>query len=134
MSPKLRQQVWDRAGGICECCHLPEEFDVRPFQPDHVIATKHHGESSFENLALACLDCNVHKGPNLSGYHAQTGQIVRLFNPRRDQWSQQFHWDGPWLRGKSVIGEVTIDVLAINRPDRVELRRELIGGGFVFAD
>ena len=28
--------------------------------------------------------CNLHKGPNLSGVDPDTGQVVRLFDPRDD--------------------------------------------------
>jgi len=79
-----------------------------------------------ENLALSCLRCNSHKSPNLSGYDWETGEVVRLFHPRRDDWDEHFAWDGPQLRGRTQIGRVTIDVLTINEPSYVELRASLI--------
>jgi len=39
----------------------------------------------MENLALACLHCNQHKGPNIAGRNPETGEIVELFHPRQDR-------------------------------------------------
>jgi len=57
MPPSRRQQVWDRAGRCCEYCQMPQEFDVLPFQLDHIRAQKHGGPTTIANLALACLPC-----------------------------------------------------------------------------
>ena len=104
---------------------MPQEFDALTFQIDHVIAVKHHGKTDFENLALACFACNNHKGPNLSGFDARTKRVVRLYHPRSDRWDDHFEWRGPVLHGRSDVGRVTVDVLAINLPHRVQLRRAL---------
>jgi hypothetical protein len=66
---------------------------------------------------------------NLSGYDWEANEVVRLFHPRHDDWEEHFAWEGPWLRGKTQIGRVTIDVLTINAPSYVELRESLIGEG-----
>jgi len=78
-----------------------------------------------ENLALACIHCNRFKGPNVAGFDQESGKVVRLFNPRRDRWAEHFEWDGPRLRAKTEVGLVTIEVLSINDPDVVSLRRAL---------
>ena len=129
MDPDLEQLVWRRANGLCEYCRMPQAVHPWPFQIDHIIAQQHHGETVPENLALSCLRCNSHKGPNLSGYDWMTNEVVRLFHPRRDAWDEHFVWDGPRLRGRTQIGRVTIDVLTINDPSYVELRESLIAEG-----
>ncbi len=35
-----------------------------------------------DNLALACLRCNRHKGPNVGSFDPLTGQLTPFFNPR----------------------------------------------------
>jgi len=92
---------------------------------DHVIAVQHGGRSVPEYLALACLECNSHKGPNVAGFDPETDLLVRLFHLHVDDWEQHFHWDGPILVGLTDIGCTTIRVLAINRSERV-LHRELL--------
>lgn len=129
MDLELQQEVWRRAGRSCEYCHLPQAFDPLPFQIDHIIAQQHDGKTESVNLALACLYCNKHKGPNIAGVDPATRRIVRLFNPRRDRWSRHFRWSGPVLTGRTSIGRATIMVLAINDPQNVALRQALFENG-----
>lgn len=126
---ELRELVAARAGHRCEYCRLPDHLASLPFQLDHVIATKHEGETEPGNLAYACAHCNSFKGPNIAGRDRETNETVRLFDPRHDKWADHFAWDGPVLRARTAIGRVTIIVLRINLPYRVALRRSLIDEG-----
>lgn len=131
MDAGLRRRVWQRAGGRCEYCRMRQAFDELTFQIEHVIPRKHRGSDAEDNLALACFACNNHKGTNLSGLDPQTGELTRLFHPRRDEWNEHFRWDGVWLAGRTAIGRATVEVLAINLPHRWELRAALLEeGGF----
>jgi hypothetical protein len=105
---------------------MPQAFYRTRHQIDHIIAEQHGGPTTLDNLDLACLPCNNHTGPNISGINSTTQRIVRLFNPRKDRWGRHFVWDGPWLRGKTAIGRATIEVLAINHPDYVAVREAMI--------
>jgi hypothetical protein len=129
MNEALKRLVWDRAESTCEYCRLPQWLDVLPFQIDHVIAEQHHGPTAAENLALSCLNDNLHKGPNIAGLDPDTGLLTRLFHPRQDNWEEHFAWVGPVLAGQTAIGRTTIDVLVMNAPERVEQRRLLILAG-----
>ncbi|MGF1496789.1 MAG: HNH endonuclease [Elainellaceae cyanobacterium] len=132
MDNTLREFVRQRANYCCEYCRMPEEYDVLPFQIDYIISLKHRGSSEDTNLALSCYSCNAHKGPNIAGIDVDTGEIMRLFHPRRDQWHEHFLWDGSYGMGRTAIGRTTIDVLSINLPERVDLRRMLIALGISF--
>jgi HNH endonuclease len=134
MDETLRSLVKQRANHRCEYCHMPQEYDVLPFQIDHIISLKHHGSSEAENLALACFNCNSYKGPNIAGIDIKSGNVTPLFHPRRNPWKEHFRWEGPYLDGCTAIGETTIDVLSINLPERVELRRTLMMIGVSFED
>ena len=130
MKDQLRRLVRRRARLRCEFCGLPEaDSPVTPHHVEHIIARKHHGPTRSSNLALSCLHCNRHKGPNLSGIDPQTRLLTRLFHPRRHSWSYHFRWEGARLRGRTAIGRTTIRVLRINAPLRVVLREELITAG-----
>jgi hypothetical protein len=83
----------------------------------------------LENLALACYDCNRHKGPNLASVDPQTGQSAFLFNPRRQQWAEHFRLDGAMILPLTPIGRATAALLRFNSPDRVRLRLELQKAG-----
>ena len=67
MDPKLRLFVRTRANHRCEYCGIPQEFSELRFHIEHIIPRQHGGIDDAENLALACPDCNLRKGPNLSG-------------------------------------------------------------------
>jgi hypothetical protein len=75
------------------------------------------------------LRCNKSKGPNLAGLDPHTGKLTPLFHPRRHKWSYHFRLDGPSIVGRTPIGRVTVYVLNMNHPLRVELRRQLIEEG-----
>jgi hypothetical protein len=54
----LRRHVRERAGECCEYCLIPEAMTWAAHTIDHIIAEKHGGDSTAENLALACTLCN----------------------------------------------------------------------------
>jgi len=114
MNETLKRLVWDRAENTCEYCRLTQSLDVLPFQIDHIIAEQHQGPTVAENLALSCLNDNLHKGPNIAGLDPHTGLLTRLFHPRQDIWEEHFAWVGPVLTGRTAIGRTTIDVLVMN--------------------
>ncbi len=95
------------------------------FHVDHIVARQHSGETTVDNLALACLHCNQRKGPNIAGRNPETGRIVPLFHPRKDHWDDHFQWRGVDLTGRTEIGRVTIQVLGINDPGFRAIRMAL---------
>jgi hypothetical protein len=123
---ELRQLVWTRAGGVCEYCQMPDEFDPLPFAVEHIRPQFHHGPSTAENLCVSCFNCNVFKAVNLAGHDPDSGALTRLFHPRQDEWQAHFGWEGPYLKGHTAVGRTTIDVLRINLNERVEHRRLLL--------
>lgn len=90
ISSALRREVRERANGCCEYCLLPEEQAFFPHEPDHIIATKHGGPSTIDNLALACFDCNRFKGSDIASIDPAHGELTPLFNPRTQEWSEHF--------------------------------------------
>jgi len=79
MDAQLRQLVWTRAGYQCEYCRLPQEFSGLRFHIEHVTPRQHGGRDDADNLALACPDCNLRKGPNLTRL-SQLGDKIGDFN------------------------------------------------------
>jgi 5-methylcytosine-specific restriction endonuclease McrA len=97
MDAKTSHLVRERAHHLCEYCLLPQEFSGLTFHVEHIIAKQHGGSDILENLALACPECNLRKGTNLSGIDPDTNQVTRLFHPREDSWSDHFQKKGPPL-------------------------------------
>ncbi|MGA8539722.1 MAG: hypothetical protein WB566_09495 [Terriglobales bacterium] len=73
---------------------------------------------------LACIATGS-RGPNIASVDPDSGEIVRLFHPRRDTWSEHFIWDGPELTALTQVGQVTITHLFINDPEVVVVRKAL---------
>jgi len=121
----LRRVVWQRAEGRCEYCLISEQDFLAPHEPDHIVATQHGGQTSLENLALACYDCNRPKGPNIASVDPQTGQSVFLFNPRRERWAEHFRLEAARIVPLTSVGRATAALLQFNTPNRVRLRLEL---------
>jgi hypothetical protein len=123
MSPAIKARVGERAGHRCEYCHLPQEDSpLAALHIEHIIPRAHGGTDDLANLALASIDCNLHKGTNLTGLDPETDQVTESFHPRRHRWLEHFEWRGVHLFGKSAIGRTTVQVLHINSEDQLALR------------
>jgi hypothetical protein len=129
ISAALRQAIIERADGCCEYCLVRTKEVLLPHQPDHIIAEQHGGETTFDNLALACIHCNRNKGPNIASLDSETGQLTPLFNPRRDIWGEHFALDKAYIRPLTPVGRVTVRLLKLNDPERIRVRQALIAAG-----
>jgi HNH endonuclease len=89
---------------------------------EHIVPKIHGGTDDPENLALACIDCNLHKGTNLTGIDPQTNEVTERFHPRRQNWDDHFEWRGIHLAGRIAVGRTTIRVLNMNSEDQIALR------------
>ena len=54
-SAKLRAEIVHRAGNRCEYCRLSQTGQEAAFHSDHVVPLAAGGQSSLDNLALACV-------------------------------------------------------------------------------
>ena len=126
----LRAEVARRADRRCEYCLIREEDTGFPHQVDHIISRKHGGSSATENLALACIVCNRHKGSDVASIDVDTGEVVRLFHPRRDRWADHFRISGDQIEPLTGVGRVTVELLRLNTADRLSERRLLQALGF----
>ena len=123
-TPKvLKQLVRDRAMQHCEYCRVHEDDSVLSHRPDHIVAWKHRGETVQENMAWSCFWCNAHKGTDLASIDPENGRIVRLFNPRRDDWHEHFQIRAGRIIPLTAIGRVTVRLLQFNRPETVMSRQ-----------
>jgi len=94
-------------------------------QVDHVIAEKHGGPTTSENLGYACAFCNRSKGTDIGSIASSTGEFVRFYNPRKDRWLDHFTLNGVVIEPRTPIGETTARILGLNESERL-LEREAI--------
>jgi len=123
MDEATRAVVRARAADCCEYCQRRQsDSPLIPLQIEHILPRKHGGSDDLENLALACAECNLHKGSNLTGIDPETSLVTPLFDPRRDSWDTHFRWNGLFIEGRTPIGRTTVRVLAMNLPARLRVR------------
>lgn len=130
----LRRLVRERAKECCEYCLVPEAMTLFTHVMDHIIAEKHGGPTDAENLALSCVICNGLKGTDLASIDTETGQIVRLFHPRRDRWADHFRLQAGQIEPLTAIGRVTVRMLRFNSDDRIAERAILITSRMIGSD
>ena len=123
ISESKKALVRARAGNRCEYCHLhQDQSPLAVLHIEHIIPKKHGGSDDLENFALACIDCNLHKGPNLTGIDPETDEITELFHPRNHLWADHFQWEGIYIVGRTSIGRTSVRVLNMNSEDQLALR------------
>lgn len=126
VSAALRQQVIDCARSICEYCLFPQSLCFLAFEMEHIIAEKHGGTTTADNLALACPYCNRAKGTDLGSLDPETGRLIPFFNPRIQRWTEHFKLDGATIVPLTAEGRVTVAILQLNQPERMQERAKLV--------
>lgn len=125
MNAATRTLVRRRAADRCEYCQLhQDDSPLAALHIEHIRPRKHGGTDDESNLCLACIDCNLRKGPNLTGIDPQGGEVTPLFHPRQQKWDEHFAWQGIRITGRTAIGRTTVQVLEMNSDDQLNLRAE----------
>lgn len=98
-------------------------------QVDHIDPS---GGDTLDNLCLSCWNCNNHKRQATEAIDPDTGQLVPLFNPRSQVWSEHFEWinGSTTLWGLTGTGRATIVRLKMNRAVMVIARQRWVDGGY----
>jgi hypothetical protein len=120
----LRRWVIQRANNRCEYCGISQIGQVATFHIDHVIPVVAGGETTAENLALACVSCSLRKGARQQLEDLETGEVVYIFNPRQQRWNAHFAWNGVEAIGLTAIGRATLQALDLNRLTMLAIRAE----------
>lgn len=125
----LRREIEARAQGRCEYCLMPASAAFIPHQVDHIVARKHGGQATANNLALSCALCNKHKGTDLASLDPDTDELTPLYHPRTADWSEHFRLNGATIEPLTATGRATVRLLQLNRPERLVERELLIAAG-----
>ncbi len=123
MDAATRRFVRERAENRCEYCQLrQDQLPLATFHVEHIRARQHGGTDDDMNLALSCHFCNSYKGPNLSGVDPESGDVVRLYHPRKQRWRRHFMWEGFFIRGRTKAGRATVSLLGMNEKPQLDIR------------
>lgn len=120
----VRRQVFANANHCCEYCRTSRRLIGMPLVIDHITPQSAGGSDDPANLAAACYRCNEFKWAKTHALDPMTGELVPLFNPRRQQWSEHFIWSngGTHIAGLTPIGRATVVALRLNNEYIVETR------------
>ncbi len=92
---------------------------------EYIVPLIRQGADADHNLALSCRACNLRKATYLDHQDPLTGEVVRLFHPRRDDWMEHFRVDEETgtLEGRTSIGRATVKRLDMNSSTQRDARR-----------
>jgi HNH endonuclease len=123
----IQRAILELSKNYCEYCVLPSNFSTDFFHFEHIIPVVLNGKTELENLARSCGICNNNKRDKIEHIDPLTQQIVRLYNPRQDIWTDHFQWsdDDLYIIGLTPIGRATIALLKLNRINTTNLRKLL---------
>ena len=110
ITEELRKLVSSRSSFLCEYCLIHDKDTFFGCQVDHIVSIKHGGRSELDNLAYTCIFCRRYRGTDPGSLLGRTGELVGFFNPRQDEWSDHFYFEGLLIKSRTHIGEVTAEV------------------------
>ena len=122
-----RRAIIERAQSRCEYCQSWMSYATQPFVCEHIIPRSREGDTTLENLALACGGCNGHKYNKVEALDPVDGKEVPLYNPRQQRWGDHFGWNEDYTKivGLTATGRATVEALRMNRPGLVNMRKLL---------
>jgi HNH endonuclease len=132
ISAQLRQQIIAAADYRCEYCKSSSRLTGTPLVMEHIFPRSLGGTDDQENLAASCYRCNEFKGAKTHAIDPDTDQLVELFNPRIQVWTEHFVWEnnGTLVTGLTNIGRATVIALRLNNETIVEARAFWIEAGW----
>jgi hypothetical protein len=128
----LRQTVRERANHRCEYCLSHQDYIMGRLQIDHIQPVAKGGETTEDNLCLACELCNQYKWTQTEGVDPESGTVVPLFNPRHQKWKEHFAWsaEGTKIIGITACGRATVISLRLNNNLAITVRQNWVKAGW----
>jgi 5-methylcytosine-specific restriction endonuclease McrA len=133
ISKKVWRQIKEDFQWRCAYCQIPAIYLPQGLEKEHIVPLSRGGGDVPNNICPACPNCNAHKLKKTSAPDPESGEMVRLFNPYRDIWTDHFEWDksGTKILGRTKLGRATVAALKMNLPDVISWRKIFVQiGGY----
>lgn len=130
---EIERRVRKDAQNRCGYCLSPQRLVMARLEIEHIIPIAKGGSNEESNLWLSCPICNRYKSDKTTGVDPETGETVKLFNPRTQVWSEHFYWteDGIQIVGKTPTGRATVKALHLSDDaDTLEVRSYWVLAGW----
>lgn len=117
----IKLAVRQRASFACEYCGVTEESAGGELTVDHFRPQSKDGGDELDNLVYCCVRCNLYKGD----FWIESSDALQIWNPRREPFELHF-WqaESGRLFALTVTGELTLQVLRLNRPQLITYRQQ----------
>jgi len=118
---KIRQQFFD----CCAYCRTKECLTATTFELEHILPVSKGGQTSEQNLCLACPTCNRHKAARKTATDPEKNEPAELFNPQQQSWLGHFTWNEEFTEivPLTAVGRATCAALRMNRPELIRVRK-----------
>lgn len=128
----LRRKIEDQSRHRCGYCLADETVVGYKMDIEHIIPESLGGPTEESNLWLSCSECNGYKSDKIHSLDPLTGEIVALYNPRLQSWTDHFEWskEGDIILGKTPTGRATVEALLLNREWLVTARQRWVLAGW----
>ncbi|MCP4426327.1 MAG: HNH endonuclease [Chloroflexi bacterium] len=129
---EIRQTIAKLDKRRCAYCLSPEVLSGIGLTFDHIAPVAAGGETSLDNLCLACRSCNEFKNVQMAGIDPESDETIPLFNPRAQRWLEHFRWDesGTLVEGITAVGRITVSVLKLNHSLIIKARTRWVMAGW----
>ena len=130
---EVERRVRTAARNRCGYCLSPQHLVMARLEIEHIIPISKGGSNDESNLWLACPLCNRYKSNKTTETDPETGETVRLFNPRTQEWFEHFQWteDGVRIVGPTPTGRATVAALHLSDdPDALVVRSYWVLAGW----
>ena len=125
VSAELKAQIRQQARNRYGYCLSLQQYVLGTLEIEHIIPKSAGGSSREDNLWMACRPCNSHKADRTHGIDPLSEETVALYHPRKQTWNDHLAWsnDGTHIVGTTPCGRVTVEILQLNNPFSVAVRR-----------
>ncbi|MBD2129236.1 HNH endonuclease [Microcoleus sp. ZQ-A2] len=130
---EVERRVRTAARNRCGYCLSPQHLVMARLEIEHIIPISKGGSNDESNLWLACPLCNRYKSNKTTETDPETGETVRLFNPRTQEWFEHFQWteDSVRIVGRTPTGRATVAALHLSDdPDALVVRSYWVLAGW----
>ncbi|MCB0200141.1 MAG: HNH endonuclease [Anaerolineae bacterium] len=132
ISAEHQDRIRRQADNRCGYCQSHQKYVMGRLEIDHLIPRSKGGSNDEENLWLSCRLCNNAKRDQTHGVDPLTREVMPLYNPRTQAWSDHFIWsdDGVQIIGLTPCGRATVLALQLNNLIAVMVRQEWVAAGW----
>ncbi|MEM9946864.1 MAG: HNH endonuclease [Cyanobacteria bacterium P01_D01_bin.36] len=132
VSAELKAQIRQQARNRYGYCLSLQQYVLGTLEIEYIIPKSAGGSSREDNLWMACRPCNSHKADRTHGIDPLSEETVALYHPRKQTWNDHFAWsnDGTHIVGTTPCGRVTVEILQLNNPFSVAVRRSWVSVGW----